>query len=309
MRLRAYEPGASGLSPGPALCLAAVLFAAPIAGKPRSRARHALVHARNRSPQAGDPRVRDARIPPLRVLAVDVGGSHVKALLQGEGESRRFKSSPRLTAAEMVERTIRLVDDWQVDCISLGVPALVVHGQVVHEPVNLGNGWVGFDFQSAFDRPTKVVNDAVMQAIGSYEDGRMLFLGLGTGLGSAFIVEGKIETDGARPSAVPQRHLRGLRRSRRQETAGTQTLARGRPRHDRSPLDCPRSGALSWAEALPKSSRRYRLTCASAITSLPSSAGFVSGTTSFLDRSRRPAASPKETPARQLRDQARYEAQ
>jgi polyphosphate glucokinase len=93
----------------------------------------------------------------------------------------------------MVERTIRLVDDWQFDHISLGVPAQVVHGQVVHDPVNLGSGWVGFDFQSAFDRPTKVVNDAVMQAIGSYKGGRMLFLGLETGLGSAFIVAGKIE--------------------------------------------------------------------------------------------------------------------
>jgi predicted NBD/HSP70 family sugar kinase len=128
-----------------------------------------------------------------RVLAVDVGGSQVKALLQGEREPWRFKSSRRLTPAEMVERTIRLVDYWQVDCISLGVPAVVVHGQVVHEPVNLGNGWVGFDFESAFGRPTKVINDAVMQAIGSYEGGRMLFIGLGTGLGSAFIVDGKIE--------------------------------------------------------------------------------------------------------------------
>jgi polyphosphate glucokinase len=129
----------------------------------------------------------------VRVLAVDVGGRHVKLLAQGEQEPRRFTSSPRLTPAEMVERTIGLVGNWEFDCISLGVPAPVVHGRVVHEPINLGKGWVGFDFRAAFDHPTKVVNDAVMQAIGSYEGGRMLFLGLGTGLGSAFIVEGKIE--------------------------------------------------------------------------------------------------------------------
>jgi polyphosphate glucokinase len=177
------------------MCLAAALSAAAIAGELRPRAPHrASARTEQECPLAGDRRVRDERIPLLHVLAVDVGGSHVKAVLQGERETRRFKSSAHLTAAEMVKRTIRLVSGWRFDHVSLGVPAQVVHGQVVHEPMNLGHGWwVGFDFESAFDRPTKVINDAVMQAIGSYEGGRMLFLGLGTGLGSAFIVDGKIE--------------------------------------------------------------------------------------------------------------------
>jgi polyphosphate glucokinase len=126
----------------------------------------------------------------MRVLAVDVGGRHVKALVQGESERRRFKSGPELTPKRMVEGTLGLVDGWEFDHVSVGVPAPVVEGTVTREPVNLGVGWQGFDFEAAFGRPTKVVNDAVMQAIGSYEGGRMLFLGLGTGLGSTMIVDG-----------------------------------------------------------------------------------------------------------------------
>ena len=126
----------------------------------------------------------------MRVLAVDVGGRHVKALVQGEGERRRFKSSPELTPQRMVEGTLELVEGWDFDHVSVGVPAPVAGGKVARDPVNLGAGWKGFDFEAAFGRPTKVVNDAAMQAIGSYEGGRMLFLGLGTGLGSTMIVEG-----------------------------------------------------------------------------------------------------------------------
>jgi polyphosphate glucokinase len=125
----------------------------------------------------------------MRVLAVDVGGRHVKALLQGEAERRKFKSGPDLTPERMVEGTLELVDGWEFDHVSLGVPGPVADGQVVREPVNLGAGWKGFDFEAAFGRPTKVVNDAVMQAIGSYHGGRMLYLGLGTGLGSTLIVD------------------------------------------------------------------------------------------------------------------------
>jgi polyphosphate glucokinase len=125
----------------------------------------------------------------MRVLAVDVGGRHVKALVQGEGERRKFKSGPDLTPERMVEGTLELVDGWEFDHVSLGVPGPVADGQVVREPVNLGTGWKGFDFEAAFGRPTKVVNDAVMQAIGSYHGGRMLYLGLGTGLGSTLIVD------------------------------------------------------------------------------------------------------------------------
>jgi polyphosphate glucokinase len=124
---------------------------------------------------------------------VDVGGSHVKAVLNGLDERRRFASGPDLTAREMTDGVIELTNDWEYDAVSVGVPAPVREGRVVHEPVNLGRGWVGFDFEAAFGRPTRVVNDAAMQALGSYDGGRMLFLGLGTGLGSAMIVEGVLE--------------------------------------------------------------------------------------------------------------------
>jgi predicted NBD/HSP70 family sugar kinase len=126
----------------------------------------------------------------MRVLSVDVGGRHVKALVQGESDRRRFRSSPELTPGQMVEGTLELVDGWDFDHVSVGVPAPVHDGKVVRDPVNLGPGWQGFDYEAAFGRPTKVVNDAAMQAIGSYEGGRMLFLGLGTGLGSTMIVDG-----------------------------------------------------------------------------------------------------------------------
>ena len=127
------------------------------------------------------------------VLAVDVGGSHVKALLSGESERRRFDSGSDLTPQAMVEGVLRLAEGWQFDRVSVGIPAPVRDGKPIAEPVNLGKGWVGFDYEGAFGVPTKVVNDAVMQAIGSYEGGRMLFLGLGTGLGSALITNGVVE--------------------------------------------------------------------------------------------------------------------
>jgi polyphosphate glucokinase len=125
----------------------------------------------------------------MRVLAVDVGGRHVKALVQGETERRRFKSGPELTPDRMVEGTLEIVRGWDFDHVSLGVPAPVAGGVVIRDPVNLAGGWKGFDYEAAFGKPTRVVNDAVMQAIGSYDGGRMLYLGLGTGLGSAMIVD------------------------------------------------------------------------------------------------------------------------
>ncbi len=127
------------------------------------------------------------------VLAVDVGGSHVKALLQGESERRRFDSGRDLTPQAMAEGVLQLAEGWSFDRVSVGIPMPVRDGKPVAEPVNLGKGWVGFDFDAAFGVPTKVVNDAVMQAVGSYEGGRMLFLGLGTGLGSALIVDKVVE--------------------------------------------------------------------------------------------------------------------
>jgi len=127
------------------------------------------------------------------VLAVDVGGSHVKALTSNRRERRRFVSGPSLTAEEMVAGTLEAVAGWRWSRVAVGIPAPVRGGKVVSEPVNLGEGWVGFDYEAAFGKPTKVANDAVMQAVGSYQGGRMLFLGLGTGLGSAMIVDGVIE--------------------------------------------------------------------------------------------------------------------
>jgi polyphosphate glucokinase len=127
------------------------------------------------------------------VLVVDVGGSHVKVLASDELEPRRADSGPDLTAAQMVDAATRLAADWTWDSVSVGVPSPVHGGRVAAEPVNLGKGWVGFDFVTAFGKPTKVVNDAAMQALGSYEGGRMLFLGLGTGLGSALVANGFVQ--------------------------------------------------------------------------------------------------------------------
>ena len=127
------------------------------------------------------------------VLAVDVGGSHVKVLVSGESDRRRAPSGPTLTPSEMVAAAIGLAEGWRWEVVSVGVPAPVHRGSVVVEPSNLGSGWVGFDFEGAFEAPTRVMNDAAMQALGSYEGGTMLFLGLGTGLGSALVVGGVVE--------------------------------------------------------------------------------------------------------------------
>ncbi len=130
--------------------------------------------------------------PERRVLVVDVGGSHVKVLVTGEPKRRRFESGPDLTPQEMVEGTLALTADWQYDVVSVGIPAPIRNGSPTREPVNLGQGWVAFDYEGAFGKPTRLLNDAAMQALGSYEGGQMLFLGLGTGLGTAMIVDGVI---------------------------------------------------------------------------------------------------------------------
>src|SRR5271155_5873272 len=128
-----------------------------------------------------------------RVLAIDVGGTHVKARVSGHRDMRQFESGPSMTPRRMVADVLRLVGDLKYDVVSIGYPGVVVHGKIVVEPHNLGRGWVGFDFRRAFGRPTQVMNDATMQAIGSYDGGRMLFLGLGTGLGSALVVNGVLQ--------------------------------------------------------------------------------------------------------------------
>jgi len=128
-----------------------------------------------------------------KILAVDVGGSHVKLLLSGgEHEVRRFESGSDLGPKEMVRRIVALTEDWPYGAVSVGIPAPVHGGRVVRDPVNLGPGWIGFDFSEAFGKPTKVINDAAMQALGSYEGGKMLFLGLGTGLGTALVIDGVV---------------------------------------------------------------------------------------------------------------------
>jgi len=127
-----------------------------------------------------------------RVLAIDVGGTHVKIRVSGRRETREFESGPTMTPRRMVARVRELAGDMKYDVVSIGYPGVVVHGKIVTEPHNLGRGWVGFNFRKAFGRPTQVMNDAAMQAIGSYEGGRMLFLGLGTGLGSALVVDGTV---------------------------------------------------------------------------------------------------------------------
>ncbi len=128
-----------------------------------------------------------------KILAIDVGGTHVKVLATSQREPRKIPSGPTMTASQMVQQVKRLVRDWKYDAVSIGYPGPVVQGHPLREPYNLGKGWVGFDFRKAFGCPVRVINDAAMQALGSYHGGRMLFLGLGTGLGSAMIVDGIIE--------------------------------------------------------------------------------------------------------------------
>jgi polyphosphate glucokinase len=129
----------------------------------------------------------------MKILAIDVGGTHVKILATGEKEKRKIESGPAMTARLMVSSVEKLARGWTYDVVSIGYPGPVVHHRPTAEPHNLGSGWLGFDFAAAFNRPAKVFNDAAMQALGSYQGGRMLFLGLGTGLGSAMIVDGMVQ--------------------------------------------------------------------------------------------------------------------
>ncbi len=129
----------------------------------------------------------------MNILVVDVGGTSVKILATGQEEPRKFHSGPTMTAEQMVARVKELAGDWKYDVVSMGYPGFVVRGRPVTEPYNLALGWVGFDFQTAFGCPIKIINDAAMQALGSYKGGKMLFLGLGTGLGAAMVVDGVLE--------------------------------------------------------------------------------------------------------------------
>jgi len=128
----------------------------------------------------------------MKILVIDIGGSHIKMLATGLTESIRTDSSPELTPAQMVHDVQVATRGWDYDVITIGMPAPVIHGRILSEPHNLASGWVGFDFEKAFGKPVRIVNDAAMQALGSYTGGRMLFLGLGTGLGATVIDEGHV---------------------------------------------------------------------------------------------------------------------
>lgn len=129
----------------------------------------------------------------MKVLVIDVGGTHVKILASGQRVPREFASGSGLTAQQMVDGVKKLAAGWKYQAVTIGYPGPVLRNRPVAEPYNLGAGWVGFDYEAAFGCPTKVVNDAAMQALGGYKGGKLLFLGLGTGLGSTMIVDGIVE--------------------------------------------------------------------------------------------------------------------
>ena len=128
----------------------------------------------------------------MNILVVDIGGTNVKILASGQDEPRKFPSGPKMTPQQMVSGVKELARDWRYDVVSIGYPGLVHRGRIVAEPHNLAPRWVGFDFEAAFDCPVRLLNDAAMQALGSYRGGTLLFLGLGTGLGSALVTEGVV---------------------------------------------------------------------------------------------------------------------
>ncbi|HEY7634271.1 MAG TPA: ROK family protein [Gemmatimonadales bacterium] len=129
----------------------------------------------------------------MNVLVVDIGGRQVKVLATGQRQPRKFVSGPTLTPAKMTDGVKKIARGWKYDVVAMGYPGVVLQGRPIVEPHNLGKGWVNFDYQAGFGLPVKIINDAAMQALGSYRGGRMLFLGLGTGLGSTLIVDGLVE--------------------------------------------------------------------------------------------------------------------
>ncbi len=128
----------------------------------------------------------------MHILVIDIGGTNVKLYHSDGREARRVPSGPTLTPAEMVAAVQAAIADWPVDAISIGYPGVIKGGQIVKDPANLGPGWIGFDFAAAFGKPVRLLNDAAMQALGSWRGGRMLFLGLGTGLGNATVEDGRV---------------------------------------------------------------------------------------------------------------------
>lgn len=164
------------------------------------------------------------------ILSVDIGGTNVKFRISNRRAIRTFASSATMTPSQMVRRIDRMTKDWRFDCVSLGFPGMVIDGRIVTEPVNLGRGWVDYDFQAAFGGPTRIMNDAVMQAIGAYKKGRMLFLGFGTALGAVAILDSKVY-------AMELGHLPFSKRGLIQSYVGDDALKRlGRTRWEKNAL-------------------------------------------------------------------------
>ena len=143
----------------------------------------------------------------MNILVIDIGGTSVKMRATGQETTRAFPSGPDLTPEQMVAKVKETVGEWEYDVVSVGYPGPAVNGHPVEEPRNLAPGWVGFDYEEAFDCPVKLMNDAAMQALGSYKGGRMFFMGLGTGLGTALIIEGAMQPHGACPPSLQKRDL------------------------------------------------------------------------------------------------------
>src|SRR3954470_13871923 len=125
----------------------------------------------------------------MKILMIDVGGTNVKLMASGHEGRRKVPSGSKLTAAQMVREVIKTTEDWEYDAISLGYPSLITDGRPAREPLNLGGGWLNYDYEKAFQRPVRFINDAAMQALASYQTGRMLFLGFGTSSGGTMIVD------------------------------------------------------------------------------------------------------------------------
>ena len=165
----------------------------------------------------------------MNVLVIDVGGTHVKILATGQKDERRMDSGPGADRRSRWSRACSaLAKGWKYDASSIGYPGAVVRNQPVTEPHNLGKGWVGFDYEAAFGCPVRIINDAAMQALGSYEGGKMLFLGFGTGLGTTLIVDGVHRADGARAPAVQEGDVRGLCRRARARARRQEEVAQAR---------------------------------------------------------------------------------
>ncbi len=225
----------------------------------------------------------------MKVLVIDVGGTHVKILATGQKAAREFESAPQMTPEQMVAGVKTLAGAWRYDAVSVGYPGAVLHNRPVAEPYNLGRGWVDFDFEAAFGCPAKVINDAAMQALGSYHGGKMLFLGLGTGLGSAMIVRRRRRADGARASALSKGHLRRLCRPARTRA----------PRQEKMAATCGRGDRASARRASARRNRAGRRQCGEGarICRLPAGAATTRMRSSAASGCGRRSGRAKGTPA------------